>query len=54
MDSLTEVISGEIPITLTVPVDPQIEVLTIQSDFQRLFATRDFSRMSVPQFLVRI
>jgi len=29
-------------------------VLTTQSDFQRLFAARDFSRMAVPQILVRM
>ena len=29
-------------------------MLTTPSDFQRLFATRDFSRLPVPQFLVRM
>ena len=29
-------------------------MLTTKSDFQRLFADRDFSRMPVPQFAVRM
>ena len=53
--------SGEIPATTVTPValsivlvNSQVSALTTQSDFQRLFADRDFSRMHVPQFVVRM
>ena len=61
VDPLTEVIPGGIPATTVtpvalsiVPVNSQVSALTTQSNFQRLFADRDFSRMHVPQFVVRM